>query len=82
MGAVESVVMRSVDLSRRRYRHYHLMLCESLFGKPAILVAWGRVGTPPRVRLETFDNSEARMERWSELTGRRTAHGYQVVANA
>lgn len=69
--------LRQIDPARGRARRYHLARSRSLFGESAILITWGRIGRPARVRIETF-RSEAKLRaRWSELLARRHAHGYQ-----
>ena len=68
--------LRQIDPARGRARRYHLAESQSLFGDLAIFISWGRIGKPPRVRLETFANEAARSTRWDELLARRNAHGY------
>jgi len=70
------VELRSIDSARVRARRYYLAECRSLFGEPALLITWGRIGRLPRVRLETFAFAEALLERREELLARRSAHGY------
>jgi predicted DNA-binding WGR domain protein len=74
--ADQTVELRSVDPKRNRARHYHLSTCRSLFGEHALLITWGRIGQPPRARLETFDSLSDLMQRRTELLSRRRAHGY------
>ena len=69
--------LRQIDPARGRARRYRLSECRSLFGDRAILIVWGRIGRPARVRLETFDSEAELAARWRELLGRRVAHGYQ-----
>jgi predicted DNA-binding WGR domain protein len=50
----------------------------SLFGECGLIITWGGIGRPARVRFESFV-SEAELDaRWHELLARRRAHGYQI----
>lgn len=71
--------LRSVDAGKHRHRRYHIAECESLFGEPALLIAWGRIGAPARVRVEAFANLATRTARYEELLARRHAHGYDIA---
>lgn len=68
--------LRQVDPARGRARRYHLARSRSLFGERAILITWGRIGRPARVRIETFGSEAKLQKRWQELLARRRAHGY------
>jgi predicted DNA-binding WGR domain protein len=72
--------LRSIDPTRRRSRRYHMAECRTLFGERALLITWGRIGAPPRVRFETFASSAKLVERREELLARRNAHGYEVTS--
>lgn len=72
--------LRQIDPARGRARRYHLARSRSLFGESAILITWGRIGRPARVRIETFTNEAKAKARWQELLTRRRAHGYQQHA--
>jgi predicted DNA-binding WGR domain protein len=71
--------LRQIDAGRNRFRRYHMSECRSLFGEPGLVVAWGRIGRAPRVRVETFPSPAGRKARWTELLTRRDQHGYTVV---
>jgi predicted DNA-binding WGR domain protein len=72
------LALRHVDPVRGRARAYHLSECRSLFGELALLVTWGRIGRPTRVRIETFDTRTALEARRRTLLERRAAHGYSA----
>lgn len=68
--------LRQIDSSRGRARRYLVTECCTLFGERALLISWGRIRRPPRIRIETFA-SEAEVEaRRRALLARRWAHGY------
>jgi len=76
--AQRALELRQVDPMRRRARRYHIAECRSLFGERGLLITWGRIGGPARVRLETFTSEDELDGRWRELIARRSAHGYRV----
>ena len=71
--------LRQIDVGRNRFRRYHMSECCSLFGELGLLIAWGRIGRAPRVRVEIFLSAARRQARWTELLTRRDQHGYAVV---
>lgn len=77
MTQATELELRQVDPARRRALRYYMTRCRSLFGEVALLIAWGRIGKPARVRLETFQSETELDERWRALVARRNAHGYQ-----
>jgi predicted DNA-binding WGR domain protein len=68
--------LRQIDPARSRARRYHVTEARSLFGEHALLIAWGRIGRPARVRLEAFSDEHALAARLRELLVRRDSHGY------
>jgi hypothetical protein len=74
------VTLKQVDPCRRRARVYHLAESNSLFGARGLVVTWGRIGRPPRVRFEAFSSEVELAERWDELLTRRLAHGYLLCS--
>lgn len=75
-GAPAALELRHIDPARRRFRRYRMTECRTLFGEPCLLVEWGRIGRPPRLRSETFSSPSALAERRTELLARRRRHGY------
>src|SRR5262245_53316193 len=73
-----AIEWRQIDPARGRARRYFIVECRSLFGDPGLLVTWGRIGRPTRVRLETFGSASMLAARWRELVSRRNAHGYEI----
>lgn len=74
-----AIELHQVDPARGRARRYHVAESRSLFGELALLITWGRIGSTPRVRLETFMNESELAARWTELLTRRQAHGYALA---
>ena len=65
-----------IDPKRGCARRYHIAEGRSLFGQPALLITWGRIGARARVRLETFTDADTLDARRRQLLARRRAHGY------
>lgn len=74
--------LRQIDPARRRARRYHIAEDVSLFGERGLVIAWGRIGRPARVRFESFTDEAELEARWQELLARRRAHGYAPVVAA
>lgn len=69
---IRAFEMRQLDPKRRRARRYHIAECRSLFGDLSLLVTWGRIGGPTRVRLEMFANKVADEARTATLAACRS----------
>ena len=74
------VELKLVDPSRNRHRHYSIIEARTLFGEPCLVIAWGRIGSPARVRTEVFETHEDLAQRRAELLARRRRHGYVATA--
>lgn len=74
---MEDIDLRLVDRATNRARHYHIAAGRLLFDEPALVITWGRIGVPPRIRVETFADEAAMLARRRALVDRRSAHGYQ-----
>jgi predicted DNA-binding WGR domain protein len=72
------VELRHVDPARRRARRYHMAESRSLFGERGLIITWGGIGGPARVRFEPYASDAEFDARWRELLERRRAHGYRI----
>lgn len=72
----DTIELRQIDPARRRFRRYRITECRSLFGEPCLLIEWGGVGRPGRLRSEAFASPAALGARKRELLARRRRHGY------
>ena len=68
-----------IDPARNRFRCYRMSVQKTLFGEMNLVIHWGRIGSPLRMRVETFSEREHLEERQSELVRLRLRHGYSVV---
>jgi predicted DNA-binding WGR domain protein len=76
----EPLYLRSVEPTRNRFRAFTMVESRSLWGEPALLVSWGRLGSRPRVRVETFPDVRTLERRRAALLKTRLRHGYERVA--
>lgn len=74
------VELRLIDPARNRFRFFAITETPTLFDKHALAIAWGRIGSAMRRRLETFDSRDALERRRRELLARRRRHGYAYAA--
>lgn len=73
------VELRLVDPARNRFRMYAVTECRTLFGEHALEIAWGRIGRPPRRRMETFGTHDELARRRRALLAVRRRHGYVAL---
>ena len=73
---VLSVELQQIDPSRNRFRVYRMSEQPTLFGGPDLVIEWGRLGRPLRLRAENFDDVAALARRRAELLARRRRHRY------
>lgn len=71
---------RHVDPTRNCFRRYVLSEQRTLFGAVDLVIRWGRIGSPLRMRCETFHDRAELEQRRDELSHVRRLHGYEVVA--
>ncbi len=69
-----------IDPSRNRFRRYLLTEQRTLFGELDLVIHWGRMGSPLRMRSETFSDRARLEKRRDELVRLRLRHGYLSVA--
>jgi predicted DNA-binding WGR domain protein len=69
----------SVDPATNRRRFYALRWQPSLFGEPALLRTWGRLGTVGRSRASAYPDAASAQAAIVALLRRRLRHGYRVV---
>jgi predicted DNA-binding WGR domain protein len=76
---MQNVALRLVEPARNRFRLYALAETTTLFGEPALLISWGRIGKAPRARTEVFGSCDELQARWRTLVAARAAHGYRAA---
>ena len=69
----------SLDPATNRSRFYALAWRRSLFGEPALVCTWGRLGTVGRHRVRVFPDAQRAQAAIVALLRRRLRHGYRVV---
>ena len=76
--SLDGIELRQVDPARRRFRRYRIVESRTLFGEPCLIIEWGRIGRPARLRSEAFVSAAALALRKRELLARRRRHGYSA----
>ena len=78
----DTIELRQIDPARRRFRRYRITECRSLFGEPCLLIEWGGIGRPGRLRSEAVASAATLANRKRELLARRRRHGYVAARPA
>ena len=74
---MEVVELFKIDPSQNVRRFYAISLCADLFGTDGVMRAWGRIGTPGRVRFDPYPaDAQARIA-LEKLRRRKIGRGYQ-----
>jgi predicted DNA-binding WGR domain protein len=60
-------------------RFYTLHLAPTLFGQWALVMEWGRSGSPDTVRQQLFENEQAAESALTKRVTRKTRRGYVCV---
>jgi predicted DNA-binding WGR domain protein len=64
------------DPARRMHRFYALRLAPDLLGGWALLREWGRIGSPGRVRSDSFADAAGARAALERLARRKRRKGY------
>jgi predicted DNA-binding WGR domain protein len=70
------VELRLIDPDTNKRRVWGCTGTRTLWGEPALFIAWGRLGRPMRRRLEVFGSTRELEARRRRLLGVRRRHGY------
>jgi len=70
----------SVDRAQNRARFYVLGLQETLWGEPALVCTWGRIGGPGRSLARILRSREEAEQVLSKAAARRMKRGYRETA--
>lgn len=77
---MSTLILRSVDHARKRYREYAMSIQPGLFGDWCLQTHWGRIGAATgqqrRYWYATAEEAEAQQRR---ILKRRKRHGYQLT---
>jgi predicted DNA-binding WGR domain protein len=72
-------LLTKIDAARNLHRFYMVQLSQDLFGEWSLVREWGRIGSPGRVRSDTFSNESHAREAERRSLRLRERHGYQLV---
>lgn len=70
----------SVDPARNRARFYTFSVQETLWGEPALVYTWGRIGGPGRSLARILKSREKAEHVLSKATARQMSRGYREAA--
>lgn len=76
----ESVALARIRPERNEWRFYRLAVWPDLFGRALLARAWGRIGTPGRVRLDAHADAGAALNALATLARKKRRRGYQDIA--
>lgn len=71
------VHLRRIDPSRNMRRFYTLAIQPTLFGGASVMRNWGRIGTPGRSMMETFDRDVDAASASNRLERTKRRRGYR-----
>jgi predicted DNA-binding WGR domain protein len=71
--------LTSIDATRNRHRFYMLRVSRTLFDEWSLLREWGRIGSPGRVRHETFETEQQARDAERIIMRMRQRHGYELA---
>jgi len=73
------LTLRRIDPSRNMARFYSLSVEPTLFGDPALVIEWGRIGTIGRRRLRLCPDLEAAVNAWRRIEKSKRQRGYRDI---
>lgn len=76
---VQPVRLVSVDPARNRARFYVLSVQTTLWGEPAVVCTWGRIGGLGRVTVRILESAQAANATLIKTVDRRLKRGYTVM---
>ncbi len=64
------------DPATRQLRFYRLMIMPNLFGGWSLVREWGRIGSPGRVKIESYVTEDEATAAGEKLAARKRRRGY------
>src|SRR4051794_10484927 len=68
--------LTNINPAQNMYRFYTVRVSRNLFGQWSLLREWGRIGSPGRLRCDTFDSESEAREAERRNVHLRVRHGY------
>ena len=72
-------LLTNIDAAGNRHRFYMVQLSQNLFGEWSLVREWGRIGSPGRLRCDTFESESQARDAERRNLRLRQRHGYQLV---
>ena len=76
---MSTLLLRSVDPTRQRYREYAVSIQPGLFGDWCLVTRWGRIGTTGQQRRYWFETAEEAEAQQRRILKQRERHGYHLI---
>ena len=79
VNAAGGIILYRVDPGRNMHRYYRLAVQVDLFGRWSFLSEWGRIGSPGRVRILTFESGAEANEALNRRRRAKERRGYAMA---
>ncbi len=67
------------DPDKNMHRFYQTLVTPGIFGDWALMIEWGRIGSPGTVRNVWFTTQEAALQAEQKLCTAKRKKGYQAI---
>lgn len=69
-----------IEPARNAFRFYRLAVWPDLFGGYSLAREWGRIGSPGKLRLDSYESEEQAMAALDRLVHAKGRRGYRAAA--
>ena len=76
----QTIELRRIEPKKNRFRRYRIRRSRTLFDEDCLLIEWGRLGQPLRLRVESFHSPTQLHKRVEELIELRKKRGYLATS--
>jgi predicted DNA-binding WGR domain protein len=73
---IQLLVLERIDEEKNMARYYVLSIEQTLFGEPALIREWGRIGSSGRHRIDVHGAEEEAREALGAWLARKLRRGY------
>jgi predicted DNA-binding WGR domain protein len=72
-------ILTNINAGRNKHRFYMVHVAQNLFSEWSVIREWGRIGSPGRLRCDTFKSESQAREAERRSLRLRERHGYQLA---
>jgi predicted DNA-binding WGR domain protein len=76
------IKLTRLDPAKNMHRFYALHVAPTLFGQWSLIAEWGRIGSPGRVMLRTFETEELAAKALAKRVKVKTRRGYMPAVHS